>query len=210
LELEVAKQSRTAILLMLIGLQLSCSNAASDNFPLVEIWLGQSRALIKGYEWPQYKDTGRPFEFTIIQAPIKLKLHLPSGREIPIFSRFTPITMSGTAFDETPQEEDVVVKGVEVAPMMESVAPDELINEFDQIASDLPELVQNPNSRGEFANKSKTWCSAVSVGAGSFEVTMEKDIKLSIWPRNSYFSTSFFSRSDCFLVLEFWDVNVKN
>ena len=106
------------------------------NLPQVEIWLGQPLALIKGYEWPRYREDGKLFNVAWIDKPIQLKLHLPNGQEITTASKGTWIgveTVKRSAYSYVYSESDDPINHVSILPLLELAHPDELARRLDEI-----------------------------------------------------------------------------
>ena len=192
-------------LLAIIGLIFSIlviRNYDKQNLPLVEIWLGQPLALIKGYDWPRYKEDGQLFDVAWIDKPIQLKLHLPSGREITTISKGTWIgveTNKLSSHSYTYAEGHDPINHVSILPLLESVRPDELTAHLDKIAVNLA-LRDDPNFDKEWDSLETQARLTSKCTEFGFQTALENKATVSIRTQTA---SGFFS-DGCYLVIDIW------
>ena len=172
------------------------------NLPLVEIWLGQPLALIKGYDWPRYREDGRLFNVAWIDKPIQLKLHLPNGQEITIASKGTWIgveTVKRSSYSYVYSESHDPINHVSILPLLELAHPDELARRLDEIGVNLG-LSEDPAFNSERDRlETQARLTETCAESGFFK---ELDNSATVSIRTQTYDRTF--GDGCYFVIDFW------
>lgn len=172
------------------------------NLPLVEIWLGQPLDLIKGFEWPLYREDGKLLNVAWIDKPIQLKLHLPNGQEINTASKGTWIgveTLKRSAYSYVYSESHGLINHVSILPLLELAYPDELARRLDEIGVNIG-LSDDPAFESE-RDRLETQARLTGTCAESgFFKELENSATVSI--RTQTHEGTF--GDGCYFVIDFW------